>query len=177
MIKKILLVFLILTSFLAMFLSERPFYFALPFWGLLVSLCYIDYKSMKLPNMLTAAVLVLGIGYNFQMRTGYLIPLSSFVIALSSLLLISLLYLRVRKKQGIGMGDVKLFAAGAVWINPYLLPIVMLISSLGAIICVLVFWREEFKAQLNRKIPFGPFLATAIWVIWLFEEKLLLLIG
>lgn len=171
MVKKISVVFLILASFVLMFLSERPLYFALPFWGLLVALCYSDYKSMKLPNILTGAVLVLGVFFNIQTASGILMPLISFSIALFSLLGLSYFYHKVRGRHGLGMGDVKLFAAGAVWLNPYLLPFVMLLSSVGALIYVALFWRGEITTHMNRKIPFGPFLSLALWLTWLFEEK------
>ncbi len=177
MINKILVVFLILTSFMLMFLSERPLYFAAPLWVILIALCYNDYKIMKLPNLLNAAVLVLGIVFHIHEGSNPLIPFTSFIIGLLSLFGISVLYSILRKKQGLGMGDVKLFAAGAIWLSPYMLPLVMLISSLGAIIFAILFWPESIAKKLERKIPFGPFLAMAIWTVWLFEDHLLLLIG
>ncbi len=75
------------------------------------------------------------------------------------------------------MGDVKLFAAGAVWLNPIVLPIMMLISSIGAILYATPKLMTKKSGLSEFKIPFGPFIAIAIWICWLFEDEILLLLS
>ena len=171
-----LVAFLTITSFLLMFLSERPFYFAVPLWGLLSALCYFDFKTFKLPNILTAGVLILGIIYNIYNDQNLWVPISSFLISSSLLLVISFVYYKWRGQHGLGMGDIKLFAAGAVWLSPFQLPLVLLISSLMGILYFMVSAGRKDTALLKQKIPYGPFLAIAIWLTWLSGNGLFYLI-
>lgn len=173
MIYKILLAFLTTASFLVMFLSERPIYFAIPLWVLLSALCYYDFKTLKLPNSLTAAVLLLGISYSIYSDQDPWLAVISFLISFSFLLIVSYAYFKVRGYHGLGMGDVKLFAAGSVWLSPYLLPIVLLISSLTAIIYFFLMKQRGESDPSKQKIPYGPFLAIAIWLSWLSGEDIL----
>ncbi|MCP5380947.1 MAG: prepilin peptidase [Kordiimonadaceae bacterium] len=171
--QKILLAFLTIASFLMMFLSERPIYFALPLWILLSALCYYDFKTMKLPNSLTLAVLLLGLVYSLFSNQDPLLTGISFLISTCFLLMVSYSYYKLRGYHGLGMGDVKLFAAGSVWLSPYLLPIVLLISSLTAILYFILIMSNKDNAFLNQKIPYGPFLAIAIWLTWLSGDEIL----
>ena len=173
MIQKTLLVFLTLASFSMMFLSERPIYFAVPLWGLLGSLSFFDFRVLRLPNILTALVLCLGIAYNIYTDNNLWVPLTSFLISSTLLIIISLSYYKLRGRFGLGMGDIKLFAAGSVWLSPYHLPFVLLISSLSAILYFLISFERINAAATNQKIPYGPFLAIAIWSVWLSGDYLI----
>jgi len=175
-IQKTLLVFLMMASFSMMFLSERPIYFAVPLWGLLCSLSFFDFKALRLPNILTALVLCLGIAYNIYIDKNLSVPLTSFLISSALLIIISLTYYKLRGRLGLGMGDIKLFAAGAVWLSPYQLPFVLLISSLTAILYFLISFERVNAAAINQKIPYGPFLAIAIWSVWLSGDYLIRLL-
>ncbi|HRW30908.1 MAG TPA: A24 family peptidase [Emcibacteraceae bacterium] len=170
---KVLLAFLTTASFLMMFLSERPIYFAIPLWALLSALCYYDFKTLKLPNSLTAAVFLLGIVYSIYSEQNPWLTASSFLISSSFLLIVSFVYYKLRGYHGLGMGDIKLFAAGSVWLSPYLLPIVLLLSSLTAIVYYFLIMRDFEITPSEQKIPYGPFLAIAIWLTWLSGENIL----
>lgn len=176
MLLKTILVFLTLISFLSMFLTERPIYFSLPFWASLFALSYIDIKTMKLPNGLNVAVFLLGVVYNVMIGQDWRVPVASCAIAAIVLISISVVYTKIRGRQGMGMGDIKLLAAGAVWISPYLLPIVLLFSSISAIIYAMLDRAGRDGSYLSYKLPYGPFLAMAIWFAWIFENQLLVFI-
>jgi leader peptidase (prepilin peptidase)/N-methyltransferase len=75
-------------------------------------------------------------------------------------------YKRLRKRDGLGGGDWKLFAAGGAWLGWQLLPQLLLVAALGGLAAALVLHRRkpEFLAQ---RLPFGAFLAPALWLLYL----------
>lgn len=76
------------------------------------------------------------------------------------LYLIALLYLTLRKREGMGMGDVKLLAMIGAFLGWKSIIYVTLISSvLGTIVglAIIVYKRGDIRYAL----PFGPFLSVA----------------
>ncbi len=76
-------------------------------------------------------------------------------------------FVLVRGHEGLGLGDVKLAAAAGAWVGFEGVTLVVLLASLGAIAFVLLL--RLFQGQtIDRRtmIPFGAFLAPAIWVVW-----------
>jgi len=73
----------------------------------------------------------------------------------------------LREHEGLGLGDVKLAAVAGAWVGPEGVTLVVLLASLGAIAFVL-FLRLFQGQSIDRRtaIPFGAFLAPAIWVVW-----------
>jgi len=74
-------------------------------------------------------------------------------------------------KEGMGYGDFKLLAALGAWMGwKALLPIVLLSSVVGAIVGIVLI----VLARRGREIPipFGPYLATAGFIVMLVGERL-----
>ena len=79
-----------------------------------------------------------------------------------------MLYSRVRGRDGLGLGDAKLFAASGAWLGLEGLPAVLLVACGAAIVALLVMaWRSQALSATTR-IPFGPFLAFGTWIVWLY---------
>jgi leader peptidase (prepilin peptidase)/N-methyltransferase len=80
------------------------------------------------------------------------------------------LYRRVRGRQGVGLGDVKLAGVAGAWLDWLTIPIAIEIAALGALA---VFAIRHYAAGKpfdgGLKFPFGLFLAPAIWLGWLIE--------
>ena len=74
--------------------------------------------------------------------------------------LVGEMYFRRAATEGLGIGDAKLFGAGAVLLGPFHLPDLFLLSSLGGILG----WVLTRKSR-DGGIPFGPFIAYAIFVL------------
>lgn len=72
---------------------------------------------------------------------------------------------KISGKDGLGRGDAKLLAAGGAWCGWMSLPTIILIASLTGLIFAL-FMRFKSK-DAGEWIPFGPFLAVAIFTTWL----------
>lgn len=84
-----------------------------------------------------------------------------------SLWLIGLVYRLIRKREGLGGGDPKLFGAIGAWLGWAALPFVMLMAALiglGAMAAARVAG-HEIKA--DTRLPFGALLAVAAWAVWI----------
>ena len=66
-------------------------------------------------------------------------------------------YRKVRKKEGMGMGDAKLLSAIGFWFGWYSIPFIIFISSIIALVSVVPSLIQKSK-KLDSVIPFGPFI-------------------
>ena len=143
-------------------------------WSL-IALAGIDVRTQLLPDQITLPLLWLGL----------LIALAPlFVDAPDAILGATIGYLSLWSvywafklltgKEGMGYGDFKLLGALGAWMGPWaLLPIVLLSSLIGAVVgSTLLAVQGRDRAT---PIPFGPFLAAAGWVQFLFGAEILAL--
>ena len=77
-------------------------------------------------------------------------------------------YFRMRGVEGLGFGDVKLAATGGIWVGWEAFPVVVLIAAFAAIVWVAVATALRRGWPRAQKVPFGAFLAPAIWICWLY---------
>jgi leader peptidase (prepilin peptidase)/N-methyltransferase len=135
---------------------------------LLLTLSVIDIRTLRLPNALTAALLLAGLGTAQLLYPERLVEhLLGAVIGLVSLLTVELVYRHVRKRDGLGRGDSKLLGAIGAWIGPAGLPWCIFVAATAAIIWVLIIgWIRRRPVASDTAIPFGPFLAAGGWAVW-----------
>ena len=136
-------------------------------WGLLL-LGWMDWSYQRLPDTLNALLFVLGYLVSLFFHPNHLLtPLISALIAGSSFWLLRLLYKLIRRSHGMGLGDVKFFAAIAPWFSPWTLPWIPLIGALSALIAVGVSAAYR-KRPINPQdpIPFGTFLSFGALITW-----------
>jgi leader peptidase (prepilin peptidase)/N-methyltransferase len=77
-------------------------------------------------------------------------------------------YRALRGRDGLGQGDAKLAAAAGAWAGLAALPLVVFGAALaGLCIGLLARWRGE-RIGAATALPFGPALALALWVVWLY---------
>ena len=74
------------------------------------------------------------------------------------------LYFRLRKYQGLGLGDVKLLAASGVWIGIAGVPIQLLVASLTALAAAGLLRLAGLAMTRQTSLPFGPFLALGLLI-------------
>ena len=142
----------------------------------MIAIAVIDARRFIIPNELTASALALGL-LNAAMQGSDLVLglLASAALrgAVMSIAFLSLrvLYRRIRGHDGIGLGDVKLAGVAGVWLDWWVLPVAIEIAALAAIAVYAVrfLYGRRPSARLKAKLPFGLFLAPAIWVGWLLE--------
>ena len=145
------------------------FFVVLLTWGL-ISLTLIDLDHMLLPDQIVMPLLWLGLLLNVN---DTFIPLSDAVIGAAvgymSLFSVFWLFKLFTGKEGMGHGDFKLFALFGAWIGWQLLPVLILMASVvGAIIGISLMLFKNHKRE--QAIPFGPYLAIAGWVTFLWGE-------
>ena len=134
---------------------------AMAFVLLLLAMTFIDLDTMFLPDDLTYPLLWLGLLINLN---GTFTPLRDAVIGAvagyMALWSVSNLYKLVRKREGMGGGDLKLLAALGAWMGWQMLPAIILLSSaVGAAVGIaMMVFRNHGREQ---PIPFGPYLTGA----------------
>ena len=77
-------------------------------------------------------------------------------------------YRRFRGREGLGLGDAKLFAAAGAWTTWTALPSVLLIAALGGLLAAVLFAARGGTLRQDMPIAFGPFLAAGFWLVWSF---------
>ena len=83
---------------------------------------------------------------------------------------IAWLYWIIRKRHGLGMGDVKLLAGiGGWWGYQAILPTLLTASVTGSIVGLSLIALQR-KLDMKREIPFGPFLALGA-LIYVFSQQ------
>jgi leader peptidase (prepilin peptidase)/N-methyltransferase len=75
-------------------------------------------------------------------------------------------YLRFRGTEGLGLGDVKLAATGGIWLGWQIFAVTVMLAAFVALVWVARQAAVSRAWRRDRKIPFGAFLAPAIWVCW-----------
>jgi leader peptidase (prepilin peptidase) / N-methyltransferase len=139
-------------------------------WYLLV-ISFIDIEHQLIPDILTMTLLWLGLFFScFEIFTNSHDAIVGAMLGYLFLWGINQLFFYIRKKEGMGHGDFKLFAAVSAWVGWQLLPCLTLTSSIIALIAgVAVLWYK--KLSRHTPIPFAPFIAIAAWIalIWGFD--------
>lgn len=81
------------------------------------------------------------------------------------------LHMAWRRTEGLGLGDVKLAAAGAPWLAWTTLVPVLELAVVAALIAVVIDTRlARERPRLDLMVPFGVFLAPALWLGFLAER-------
>jgi leader peptidase (prepilin peptidase)/N-methyltransferase len=139
---------------------------ALGWW--LLALGWIDAETFRLPDGLTLPLILAGLAEAWVFdREAIYGRAQGAALAAVSLIVLALIYKRLRKRAGLGMGDAKLLAAGGAWVGVGALPWVMMVGAVSALGWAGVMRLRGARLTATTKLPFGPFLAAGIWVCWL----------
>ena len=137
-------------------------------WWLL-ALGWIDLRSWLLPDALTLPLTVAGLAAAFLFDPDQLTDRAlGAALGYLSLAAIAALYRAWRGREGLGGGDAKLLAASGAWLGAAALPQVILFAALSALAAAACLRLAGIRLGIHSALPFGPFLALATWVLWLF---------
>jgi len=152
------------------------------FCALLVALAVCDAETMRLPDALTLPLLGLGVLYRagdglfgelshgaaYAWHSAFLLGLRGSISAAATalaLLLLRWIYSLVRRRQGLGLGDVKLAAAIAAWLGARQMCVVFFLAvvagALTALFVLAIRGPKRAKSEGPLAVPFGTFLALA----------------
>jgi len=142
------------------------------FASALIALGFIDYFHQILPDAITMPGLVLSLVYSFfRDDLTFRGALVGAVTGAGFLLLVYGAYRLIRKKEGLGMGDVTmLLMIGAYLGLARTLLTLILASFVGALVGVFFIVRR--KKDLQFALPFGTFLAPAAFIAALWGERI-----
>jgi leader peptidase (prepilin peptidase)/N-methyltransferase len=133
-------------------------------WTLL-ALGWIDARCQRLPDFLTLPLVLAGLAAAALLEPEALAGRAAGAAAgYLGFWALAWAFRRMRGREGLGMGDAKLLAAGGAWVGAWLLPDVLLLAAGSALIYALRRGRPDPAAR----VPFGPFLAVGIWIMWLY---------
>jgi leader peptidase (prepilin peptidase) / N-methyltransferase len=145
---------------------------------LMVAIALVDWRRYIIPDELTIAAFILGLAAAaFQNDGGVEEIAKATTLAAMRALLLSLAFLglrqayrMLRKRDGMGLGDVKLAAVAGAWLSWQTIPIVVEIAAIAALAAYAAhrcLFGHAF--QPTHRLPFGLFFAPAIWLGWLLD--------
>jgi prepilin signal peptidase PulO-like enzyme (type II secretory pathway) len=144
--------------------------FAAALAGLMLWLAQSDLDRLELPDLGNLSVAALGSAWVAAQADPSLSLLHAALRLLAAAACLSAVkwtYARLRGFEGLGWGDVKLGAAGAVWLDWPQMPIALLIAAAGGILVVAARGTlTSTPVRASSAIPFGAFLAPSIWLVW-----------
>ena len=135
----------------------------------LLALAWIDQRHQWLPDALSLPLVPAGLIVAwFAVPERWPDHLIGAVAGFLLLYLVDLAYRRLRRRQGLGLGDAKLLAGIGAWVAWQVLASVVLIAALSALCVVLARRLAGRPMTLADKLPFGPHLALGAWLVWLY---------
>jgi leader peptidase (prepilin peptidase)/N-methyltransferase len=144
----------------------------------MLAVAVIDGRRFIIPNGLVAAGFGLGLihaGIDDPESVISAVALAAFrgAVLAAVFLAIRTGYRRVRGRDGIGLGDVKLAAVAGVWLDWQAIALAVEIAALAALATyALRQWVLGRPMRRMGRLPLGLFLAPAIWLCWLLDATL-----
>jgi leader peptidase (prepilin peptidase) / N-methyltransferase len=145
---------------------------------LMLAIAVSDIRHFIVPDALSATAFVLGLIFaglfdDAALAETILTCLLRAAAAALPLLALMLIYEWWRGRPGLGLGDVKLAAVAGVWLDWLTIVAVIEVAALAALAAYGV-WRYVLRRPImaTTPLPFGLFLAPAIWAGWLAEAAL-----
>jgi leader peptidase (prepilin peptidase) / N-methyltransferase len=143
-----------------------------------LAIAVIDARLFIIPNELTGLALVLALANAAVTAEGRWFEAIAFALLRGAVLVMLFYglregYRRLRGREGIGLGDVKLAGVAGAWLSWSTIPIAIEIAALVAIAVFAVrHYSSTRTLDTALKFPFGLFFAPAIWLGWLMDVAL-----
>ena len=136
---------------------------------------FIDLKHFIIPNEITFSMMALGFLKSFDPNLNSLFP--NYINSLIGGLLgygiiwsIIYFYKQVRKREGMGLGDAKLFAVIGFWFGWLSIPFIIFLSSIIALLSVVPSLLKNSRT-MSSQIPFGPYIILGTLIYLFFENS------
>ena len=138
---------------------------------------FIDLKHFIIPNVLTFPLMIIGFLKSFDPNLNqtifpnYINSLIGGLFGYSIIWLIIFFYKKVRKKEGMGLGDAKLMAVIGFWFGWISIPFTIFISSTVALIIVIPSLINQSR-KMSSEIPFGPYIIIGCILYLIFANQI-----
>lgn len=162
---EMLTAFLFLLVFIKFGISLDTLFFMI-LTGILICVSFIDYDTMLIPNGLILFGLISGIIYRMIYHSDIVEYLIGIAVGSGLLLLI------VALTGAMGMGDVKLMAVIALFIDWKLILLTLFLSFIIGAIVSTILMSLKIKSRKDY-VPFGPFISTAAYISLLYGYRLI----
>ncbi|UEM23716.1 A24 family peptidase [Skermanella mucosa] len=138
-------------------------------WTLL-GLALIDLRHLEVPDAVSLPLIPAGLAATWWVEP-QAVPAHAAAAALGAgaIWLLGAAYRRVRGHEGIGGGDVRLFAVAGAWVGLAALPSVLFLSGVFGLLAAAFLVRGGW-VERDGRIPFVPALSAALWVVFLVPE-------
>ena len=143
---------------------------------------FIDLKHFIIPNVLTFPLMVIGFLKSFDPNLNqtifpnYINSLIGGLFGYSIIWLIIFFYKKIRKKEGMGLGDAKLMAVIGFWFGWVSIPFTIFISSTVALILVVPSLINQSR-KMSSEIPFGPYIIIGNLIFLIVFDYIKLFLG
>jgi leader peptidase (prepilin peptidase)/N-methyltransferase len=140
----------------------------------MIAIAAIDARRYVIPDTLVVVGLALGL-VDASIAVPGMVAAAVAAAALRAVVLalfflvFRMLYRRIRRREGLGLGDVKLAGVAGAWLGWAPAGLAVDIAALLALVAVLIGVLRGQRITGTTRIPFGLFFAPAIWIVWLFE--------
>lgn len=152
------------------------------FTASLIVISFIDYDYYIIPDVISLPATAIGVAiavlnqfyplFYAPIVPDLYISILGILAGAGFLYAVAKIYMFIRKREGLGLGDVKLLAmTGALFGPQCALYTIFIGSLLGSVLGVLLIVFGGRKA--SQEIPFGPYLALAT-VLYIFTDDLLI---
>ena len=138
---------------------------------------FIDLKHFIIPNELTFPLMAIGFLKSFDPNLNQTIfpnYINSILGGLFGYFLIwfvIFIYEKIRKQEGMGLGDAKLMSAIGFWFGWVSIPFTIFIASVVALIFVIPSLINKTR-KISSQIPFGPYIIIGCIIYVLFSNEI-----
>lgn len=133
---------------------------------LLCAVAMIDMRTMRIPDGLNAALLVVGLAVTLGLKLDWVSHVAGAAAGYLALAGLAFAFHRLRGKEGLGLGDAKLMGAAGAWIGWQGLPFALLFGASLALSFVAARAVAARGRAYGDYLPFGPFLAAGVFLVW-----------
>lgn len=149
--------------------SGLPFMESCVLGWLLLPIAIIDARHFMLPDRLTLVLFVAGLAGAALRGTDQLGTSAIGAAAgLAVFFAVAALYRWLRKREGLGFGDVKLLGAIGAWVSWTGLPSVILLAAAAGLVTIVLRGASGERIGAASRVPFGVYLALGAWLTWLY---------
>jgi leader peptidase (prepilin peptidase) / N-methyltransferase len=144
----------------------------------MLGVAWADARRFVVPNALSGSAFALGIIHAIAESSdsrfeSALMAVARAALAAGLFFIVRAAYRGLRGREGLGLGDVKLAAAAGAWLSLPMLPVAIEIAALAALTAyVLRQGKRRRTVRATGRVPFGTFLAPAIWLGWVLDTML-----
>ncbi|WP_421792891.1 prepilin peptidase [Hyphobacterium sp.] len=128
----------------------------------------VDARTFLLPDVVTLGLIPAGLAMSYTSGGQSQLVMSALgaVIGFASLAVLGLVYRWLRGREGLGLGDAKLLAAGGAWAGPYALPWIVTLGAGATLFIVLIRHVLGQKVDATTAVPLGPGLAAGCYLAY-----------